>query len=406
MDLKRLGAWVFVSVLLNAVAAGAQTGAPPAAASEAQRLYETGERALGERRYADAERAYEQLRQQQPAVAEVHARLGLVYFQQGKFAAAVPALRRALELKPALPNLDALLAMSLSELGQHTEALPALGRVFQQSKDPVLKRMVGLHLQRSYTALGKDSEAVGVALALNAAYPDDPEVLYHGGRIFANFAYLQTMKLARVAPGSVWLHQAAGEANESQGLYDAAIKEYRQVLALAPARPGMHFRIGRALLSGGKDGTNAGSAEPAAAAEFERELEIDPTNANAAYELGELRRKMGEFDKSIALFTLALKADPEFKEALVGLGRVLISAGQPAAAVPHLQKAVQLDPDNAVAFFQLSQAFRALGDVTARDSALASFQRLRERKREHESALLAAPRADVTQQELEPQLPQ
>jgi tetratricopeptide (TPR) repeat protein len=406
MDLKRLGAWVVVSVVLNAVTAGAQTGAAPAAASEAQRLYETGERALGERRYADAERAYEQLRQQQPAVAEVHARLGLVYFQQSKFAAAVPALRRALELKPALPNLDALLAMSLSELGQHTEALPALARVFQQSKDPVLKRMAGLHLQRSYTALGKDSEAVGVALALSAAYPDDPEVLYHGGRIFANFAYLQTMKLARVAPGSVWLHQAAGEANESQGLYDAAIREYRQVLALAPGRPGMHFRIGRALLSGGKDGTNAGSAEPAAAAEFERELEIDPTNANAAYELGELRRKAGEFDKSIALFKQALTSDPEFKEALVGLGRVLLSAGQPAAAVPHLQKAVQLDPENIVAFFQLSQAFRALGNVAARDTALASFQRLRERKREHESALLAVPRADVTQQELEPQLPQ
>ena len=69
MDLKRLGAWVVVSVLLNAVAAGAQTGAPPAAGSEAQRLYETGERALEERRYADAERAYEQLRQQQPRKA-------------------------------------------------------------------------------------------------------------------------------------------------------------------------------------------------------------------------------------------------------------------------------------------------------------------------------------------------
>jgi tetratricopeptide (TPR) repeat protein len=309
-------------------------------------------------------------------------------------------------LKPSLPNLDALLAMSQSELGQHTQALPPLTRVFQQSKDPVLKRMAGLHLQRSYTALGKDSDAVGVALALNAAYPDDPEVLYHGGRVFANFAYLQTMKLARVAPGSVWLHQAAGEANESQGLYDAAIKEYRHVLALAPTRPGIHFRIGRALLSGGKDGTNAGSAEPAAALEFERELEIDPTNANAAYELGELRRKMGEFDKSIALFQRALGSDADFKEALVGLGRVLISAGQPAAAVPHLQKAVQLDPENGVAFFQLSQAFRALGDVAARDTALASFQRLRERKREHETALLAAPRADVTQQELEPQLPQ
>src|ERR1044072_1972384 len=89
-------------------------------------------------------------------------------------------------------------------------------------------------------------------------YPDDPEVLYHSGRLFANFAYLQTMHLATIAPDSVWLHQAAGEANESQGLYDAALREYRQALTLAPNRPGVRFRIGRTLLarstsSGGSD---------------------------------------------------------------------------------------------------------------------------------------------------------
>ena len=92
-------------------------------------------------------------------------------------------------------------------------------------------------------------DAVDVALRLSRLYPDDPEVLYHSGRLFANFAYLQTMRLATVAPDSVWLHQAAGEANESQGLYDAAIREYRQVLTAAPRRPGIHFRIGRVLLA-------------------------------------------------------------------------------------------------------------------------------------------------------------
>src|SRR4029079_9988663 len=98
---------------------------------------------------------------------------------------------------------------------------------------PVLRRCAVLPLQRIYTGLGRDQDAVDVALKLSRLYPNDAEVLYHSGRLFANFAYLQTMRLATIAPDSVWLHQAAGEANESQALYDAALREYRQVLTLS-----------------------------------------------------------------------------------------------------------------------------------------------------------------------------
>ena len=50
-----------------------------------QQMFERGERALAEGRYAEAEAAYEQLRQLSPGVAEVHGRLGLVFFQRKKF---------------------------------------------------------------------------------------------------------------------------------------------------------------------------------------------------------------------------------------------------------------------------------------------------------------------------------
>ena len=115
-----------------------------------------GERALAEGRYADAEKAYETLRQLTPGTAEVHARLGLIYFQQGKFSDAIAPLREAIRLKPSLPKVDALLAMSLSELGRYEEALPAVTKAFSQTADPVLRRMAGLHLQRTYTGLGRD----------------------------------------------------------------------------------------------------------------------------------------------------------------------------------------------------------------------------------------------------------
>jgi predicted Zn-dependent protease len=357
-----------------------------------------GERALAAGRYAEAEKAYETLRKLSPGTAEVHARLGLIYFQQGKFADAVPPLREAIRLKPSLPNTDALLAMSLSELGQYEEALPALEKAFAQSADPVLRRMAGLHLQRTYTGLRRDQDAVDIALRLSRLHPDDPEVLYHSGRVFANFAYLQTMKLAAVAPDSVWLHLAAGEADESQGLHDSAIREYRQALVLAPRRPGVNFRIGRTLLARSQNAAADDLAEARKA--FAEELRIDPTNANAAYEIGEMHRKAGELEQARDFFEQALKHYPEFEEALVGVGRTLIALGQPAQAVPRLEAAIKRNPENEVTYYQIAQAYRVLGKTAEQEKALGEFTRLRG-KAEQRRAAAAQNKRDVTPQQLD-----
>jgi tetratricopeptide (TPR) repeat protein len=407
---RAVGTAIALAVIVAAPAApaAARQAASGTPASETAALFEQGERALAGGRYADAQQSYERLRTLEPDRAEVHARLGLIYFQQGKFADAVPVLRRALALKPGLPNLDALLAMSLSEIGRHQEAVAALEQAFRQpAADRALRRLVGLHLQRTYTDLDRDADAVAVALELSRAYPDDPEVLYHTGRLFGNYAYLQTTKLARVAPDSPWLHQAAGEANESQGLFDQAIAEYRQVLAQVPKRPGIHFRIGRVLLTRAARGNGDVAAEAEAAAEFEQELAIDPTNANAAYELGELQRKSGKLDEAIRYFERAVAAYPEFEEALVGLGRALVAAGRAAAALPHLRTAVAVNPQNEVAFYQLAQAHRALDQRTEQQAALASFTRLRDQKaRAREAAALAPDRPIVTPQVMDAARPQ
>ncbi|MEK7834179.1 MAG: tetratricopeptide repeat protein, partial [Acidobacteriota bacterium] len=185
--------------------------------SQIPQLAQQAARALAEQRYAEAEQTYEKLRQLSPNTAEIHAQLGLAYFQQGKFAQAAPTFQQALKLKPTLPNLDVLLAMSFCELGKYREALPALQKGFKRTTDAALKRSAGLQLQRAYTGLRQDDKAVEVALELVRLYPKDPEVLYHAGRLFGNYAYLSTVKLAEVAPDSLWLRLAAGEANESQG---------------------------------------------------------------------------------------------------------------------------------------------------------------------------------------------
>jgi tetratricopeptide (TPR) repeat protein len=393
------------ALLLLLIVSGLDVLAQSSDNDSLQQYYEEGEKALAENRYADAERAYEKLRQLAPGTAEVHARLGLIYFQERRFEQAVASLRQALHLKPDLPKLDTLLAMSLSELGRYKEALPGLEKGFHQSTDPAIRRMCGLHLERAYNGLQRDSKAVEVALELNRLYPDDPEVLYQTGKVYGNLAYLTMRKLAQVAPDSVWRHEAAAEAFESQGANDSAIFEYRQVLALDPHRPHIHYRLGRTLLArSAKTKSPEDLAE--AAKEFEQERQQDPSNANAAYELAELHRNAGELDDAQKFFEVALKYYPNFEEAHLGLAAVLMSQQKPELALPHVQKAISLNADNQVSWYRLAQVERALGNVRAQQKALAEFQRLRS----HESSRRDAVRAlfspdEETKQKLDPNAP-
>ncbi|HEX4947808.1 MAG TPA: tetratricopeptide repeat protein [Blastocatellia bacterium] len=375
--------------------------AQPPNAALLQRYSEEGEQALAERRYEDAEKAYEKLRQLLPGTAEVHARLGLIFYQQGKFAQAIPALQQALKLKPTLPNLDVLLAMSLSETGQYREAIPALQKGFKQTKDAALRRSSGLQLQRAYTGLKQDDKAVEVALELTRAFPQDAEILYHASRLFANFAYLSAVKLSTVAPDSLWLQLAAGEAHESQGHLDSALGAYREVLKMNPRHPGIHFRLGRVQLA---RAAQDAKAETEALQEFEQELQLDPTNANAAYEAAELHRKAARFDRAAELFALAVKHAPDFEEALVGLGRTLVSLRKPADALPPLQQAIALNAGNEVTWFQLAQAYRALNNAAEQQKAFAEYQRLRTQKLQSSGGANFA-RPEATKQKIEPESP-
>jgi predicted Zn-dependent protease len=368
------------------------------ASAPADQYFEAGQKALAEGRFDDAERNYEKLRDLEPRVAEIHANLGLVYFQEGKYEQAVSELNRALKLQPSLPKIPSLLAMSLSELGRYKEALPELEKCFAASSELPSKRMCGLQLERSYTGLQRDGDAVQVALELQRLFPDDPEILYHNEKIYGNFAFQTVQQLVHIAPNSIWRHQAAAEAYESQGNYTLALSEYREVLNRDPHRPGIHYRIGRTLLAR-EDQTHLPADAVDAAKEFAQELQVDPSNANAAYELADIYRKSHQLDKAGEFFELALKHYPDFEDAHVGLAAVLITQDKPMLAIAHLKQAVALRPSDEVAWYRLAQAERLADDTAEQKTALAEFQRLR-------SIRLAAGReqneSEVTKQAIEP----
>lgn len=383
----------------NSAAAQSPSGAAVEQYSEA------GQRALAEGNFPVAEQAFEKLRTLEPSVAEVHANLGLIYFEEGKYDRAVPVLRQALKLKPSLAKTESLLAMSLSELGNYKEALPGLEKGFHHAGDPQIKRMCGLQLERAYLGLQQDRKAVETAMEMDRLYPNDPEVLYHNGKVFGNFAYLTMRRLVGVAPSSVWRHQAAGEVQESQGAYAAAIGEYRQVLAVDPKRPGIHYRLGRVFLARAQQ-TNSAEDPAAALQEFQQELELDPTNANAAYEIAEMHRKAGRFDDAQKFFEAALQHYPDFEEAHVGLAGALLGLKKNQDALRELNSAIELNTSDEVAWYRLSQAQRALGNGAEQQKALAEYQRLHEKTTAQNGIEPITASREVTKQEIEKDAPQ
>lgn len=340
-----------------------------------QRNYAAAQRALAAGDIDGALRMFEHLSQANPKIAEIHATMGAIRFQQGDYPGALKELNEAKRLKPALPKIDGLIAMSQAELGDFKEALPKLEETFRTARDEPVKRLSGLQLERAYTALRQDSDAVKVALELQRLFPSDPEVLYHNERIFGNFAFLTVQKLVAVAPNSIWRQQAAAEANESQGSLDAAIAAYRQILTLDPKHRGIHYRIGRCLRERARHSHHPEDLV-SAMAEFQEELKLNPDNANAAYEIGELHRLAGEQEPARTYFEAALKIYPDFPEANLGLGTVLASLDQPAKALPYLKAAIANDPNDEASWYRLSQVERSLGHKPEQQAAMKKFLRL------------------------------
>jgi tetratricopeptide (TPR) repeat protein len=342
---------------------------------DAETYADAGRKALAAGQYPEAQDNFEKLAKLAPGVAEVHATLAAIYFKQREYELAVREVRTAQKIKPNLPRLDSLLGLSLSELGQFEEALPRLEKGFKQTADPDVKRMCGLQLLRAYTGLGRDSDAVETSLALNKLYPDDPEILYHTGRIYGNFAYITMTRLHDKAPNTIWMLQAAAEASESTKNYEAAISAFNHILELEPRRNGIHYRLGRIYQTRFAAGQKAEDRE-AAQREFKAELEIDPGNGNARYELASIQADLGNLDDARKLYEDVLQRYPDFEEALVGLGGVLLDSQKEAEAVGPLERATGLNPEDDVAWYRLARAYRGAGRMQDRARAFAEFRRI------------------------------
>lgn len=342
--------------------------------------------------------ALEKLIKLQPGVAELHANLGTAYYFSGRYSDAAREYRQALKLKPTLTNAHYFLGASLAEDGKCEQALPYLEKDFPRISDPALKRMIGADAVRCEMALGQSDRAADLVPALSKQFPNDPEVLYLSGHVYSELATQASERLLETAPASYQAHQFNAEVLEMQGKLDDAMAEYRKVLTLNPRLAGIHYRLGRLLLTGSPDNAKLEEARH----EFEEELKIDPGNAAAEYELGDMALQARQWNDAIDHFRRAADAQPNFTEAMIGLGKALVSAGRPQDAVVPLEKAVRLDPANPNAHYQLSFAYRRVGRDQDAEKELAAYREDHDKFVKSRQAIRAGILGDITQQSESP----
>jgi tetratricopeptide (TPR) repeat protein len=135
---------------------------------------------------------------------------------------------------------------------------------------------------------------------------------------------------------------------------DAAEPCYRNAQSLAPAELRWPYYLGHLYKTTGDT--------RAAAAAFERVLQIRPDDVSTLIWLGRLYLDQGRTDAAEPLFTRALVMAPRSPAVLAGLGRVSLDRRDYTGATRYFEKALEVDPEATSLHAPLAMAYRGLGE--------------------------------------------
>ena len=188
-------------------------------------------------------------------------------------------------------------------------------------------------------------------------------------------------------PDSPLVHDLLGSAYQATGEVEKAIAAARRAVALDPSLAVAWNNLSSAYY-------RAGDLDQALQA-VEQALELDPNYAEAFNNLGAVQFSSGQLEEALesfqraisiragdfpkakitaglvlgelgrhseakAYFEDAVRSNPDEMMARLGLSQALLLTGEPAAAIPHLDKVLELYPQNQVALDMKSRALLAI----------------------------------------------
>ena len=309
----------------------------------------------------------------EPQNVDARGNLGVLLFFRNDYAGAVPELRVAVKLKPELWKLQGLLG--LAEL--HTNELQA-GRADLESALPHLteqkfKTEVGNALVASYTSTGDTEKAAAVVSQLLADEPTNTELLYTSYRLYSDLTDKALLTMALTDPDGARMHQMMARELARHGDEAQAIVNLREALKINPHLAGAHLELGE-LLYNSSDGQLQSQAEP----EFQAALADNPNDEKAHLMLGEAATKRGDTKAAFTEDSRAVELQPDDVDALVELGKVLMTMNEHVKAQEMFERAVKADPSNTVAHYRLSMLYRRQGKGAEASQQLTDYKKYKD----------------------------
>lgn len=297
-------------------------------------------------------RLYSQAVEQNPQWPDGWWFLGSLQYGTGAYVEARDALSHYVEMIPTAGPAFALRGLCEFETGDYHQALTdiqqgiSLGAANQSRNEQILRYHEALLLTR----LGNYAAALKTYSFFAKNGLTNPELLTAMG-----LAGLRMPLLPKeVAADQQELVSAAGSAAYQfmAGDHTAAGEAFQELFQRFPKAHNAHFLYGYLLFATNPDG---------ALEAFQQELSVAQSNADAdvmaAWSLL-LKNAPGE---ALPYAQKAAEDEPNLPSAQLVLGRSLMESGDLKGGTEHLEKALQLEPDNLETHLALVKAYSNLG---------------------------------------------
>jgi tetratricopeptide (TPR) repeat protein len=216
--------------------------------------------------------------------------------------------------------------------------------------------------------------AIAVVPFAETNYLDYSKVLQESGHLQEA---LKTVKQGvEKLPDSASLQEHKGDIETKMGLHREAIQSYGKVVRLNPSSPAAFIGLGLA---------QANDLQTDAAIEtFEKAVKRFPRNGLVYQEFGRMllipwvtQGSPGSESRAVVLLRKAIELDPSLAEADYQLGNLLLQKESIDEALDLLKTAARLDPKSSKVHFALERAYRKLGQTeeVAREHEL--FEKLK-----------------------------
>ncbi len=363
-----------------------------------------------------------------PGIAEVYSNAGMMWHFAQDYSKAIPDFRQALRLNPKLTSPHLFLGIDYYLTSLPNKALPEFREALSIEPENALARK---WLAMTYFQLGDFFPASKELSSAAAQNPADPELLFwlsrtHLKLFFNSYARIRelcpdskylprlrntnidlhddpvvdslpgletdlkkrpldlelwfrlgmTAKLLALkelngfldhSPASYRTFQLQAEYALAQGDQDQSLEHYREAIAASPAAVQLHLGIANIYMSRHQ----YSEAIP----EYESELRADAYSLIALERIGEAYAELHDPINAEAYLKRALVIDPHAFDARRTLGKVCFERGDFKAAVANYLEAVSNTPaPPAPLLFQLSSAYRKLGNNAEADRWLARFR--------------------------------